>query len=84
METAATDNNKTAIDKKKWFDDECTRELRKRNKLRLEMLTEEQEEPKIGYGQQRKITKKLLREKEKGGIIKRYQKKQRKTVKTKK
>lgn len=45
-EKAATDKNKT-VTVKKWFDDKCKRELRKRNKLDLEILTEEKEETKI-------------------------------------
>jgi hypothetical protein len=64
IERAATTCRKEENQGKKiWFDEECKNELENRRKLRLKMLTEETEDAKIKYEQQRRKTKKLLRNK---------------------
>ncbi|XP_063911999.1 putative autophagy-related protein 11 [Zophobas morio] len=47
----------------RWFDKECEEELEKRTTLRLKVLKNETEENLIAYKEQRKICKRLLREK---------------------
>ena len=47
----------------RWFDKECEEELEKRTTLRLKVLKNETEENLMAYKEQRKICKRLLREK---------------------
>ncbi|XP_063912017.1 golgin subfamily A member 6-like protein 22 [Zophobas morio] len=47
----------------RWFDKECEEELEKKTTLRLKVLKNETEENLMAYKEQRKICKRLLREK---------------------
>ena len=48
---------------KGWLDEECKKELEKRNKSRKKMIRDETEEARNDYPIQRKITKKTVKRK---------------------